>query len=217
MSSNPVATVSLEVARKMRPRPPSMLMYKTQRPISASADFRMDRVQEEGDDEYGDDDDDYSDRVSGRSLHTRSAYSTVSSRGHRNDDMPPIPEMPRLPTTTTKKSLPSSDGSASHGHWGADEYIRWVNKHLPPERQVDDLSTAFRDGEVLIELLETISNKQVRRPPAPEGGGATSMHILDTLVAAFKFMGREGVVIDGQYTIKGKVSCSLKHSFASSI
>jgi hypothetical protein len=30
------------------------------------------------------------------------------------------------------------------------------------------------------------------------------MMMLDNIVAAFKFMGRDGVIVDGRYTIKGK-------------
>jgi hypothetical protein len=54
----------------------------------------------------------------------------------------------------------------------------------------------------LIQILQHISGKEVRRPQ-PQKGGSVSMAMLDNIVAAFKFMGREGVVVDGRYTIKG--------------
>ena len=82
-----------------------------------------------------------------------------------------------------------------------DEYIDWVNANLPPGEPVEELATAFRDGERLIDLLENLSQKQVRRPPP--SAEMSDMHMLDTIVAAFKFMGREGVDVDGQFTIKG--------------
>ncbi|KAI8149823.1 hypothetical protein BJV82DRAFT_584771 [Fennellomyces sp. T-0311] len=139
MSSNPVATVSLDVARRMRPRPPSMLMYKNQQPLQ-QLQQQMSMVQEEE------------------------------------------------PETTNARR--------------PDDYIDWINANLPPGEPVEDLATAFRDGERLIDLLENLCQKQVRRPPPSADGTVNDMHMLDTIVAAFKFMGREGVEVDGQFTIK---------------
>lgn len=84
-------------------------------------------------------------------------------------------------------------------------YLLWINQYLPADKQVVDLSGAFRDGNTLITLLETLSGKTVRRTPDQKGNdGSVRMKLLDNIVAAFKFMGREGVVVDGRYTIKGK-------------
>jgi hypothetical protein len=84
------------------------------------------------------------------------------------------------------------------------EYVAWINQYLPQGKKVLDLSSAFRNGDTLIVLLETLSSKTVRRNP-DQKGGSVSMKVLDNIVAAFKFMGREGVVVDGRYTIKGKL------------
>ncbi|CDH51955.1 phospholipid binding [Lichtheimia corymbifera JMRC:FSU:9682] len=81
-----------------------------------------------------------------------------------------------------------------------DPHIEWVNGHL--SQPINDLSSAFRDGERLVELLESLSGKHVRRPPPPEDGCQSDMYMLDTIVAAFKFMGREGVQVNGEFTIK---------------
>ncbi|KAL0074945.1 hypothetical protein J3Q64DRAFT_1388495 [Phycomyces blakesleeanus] len=47
MSSNHIATVPLEVARKMRPRPPSVIMYKNQPTGKQGEEVKMERLQEE--------------------------------------------------------------------------------------------------------------------------------------------------------------------------
>jgi hypothetical protein len=99
--------------------------------------------------------------------------------------------------------VPATDDKTTertHAH-----YLLWINQYLPADKQVVDLSGAFRDGNTLITLLETLSGKTVRRTPDQKGNdGSVRMKLLDNIVAAFKFMGREGVVVDGRYTIKGK-------------
>lgn len=87
--------------------------------------------------------------------------------------------------------------------WDSMDYVDWMNRHLD-QRKLTHV-TDLRTGELLVDLLEAISGKQVRRPAttAKVGGTLTSMQMLDNIVAAFKFMGREGVVVDGRYNIKG--------------
>lgn len=93
-------------------------------------------------------------------------------------------------------------GSSDNPLWAPEQYVNWVNGHLASkDKSITDLSSAFRSGDTLILLLEAISGKVVRRP-APQKGGSVSMMMLDNIVAAFKFMGREGVMVDGRYTIK---------------
>ncbi|KAI9246460.1 hypothetical protein BDA99DRAFT_526911 [Phascolomyces articulosus] len=164
MSSNPVATVSLDVARRMRPRPPSMLMFNKQQqpPAIQQLQQQMSMLSEEEEEK-----------------HLR-----MKEEGEEGD----IPTHP--PPSVFEPRRP-------------DYYMDWINANLPPGEPVEELSTAFRDGERLIDLLENLSQKQVRRPPPPMDGDVNNeMHMLDTIVAAFKFMGREGVEVDGQYTIK---------------
>jgi hypothetical protein len=89
--------------------------------------------------------------------------------------------------------------------WTPNQYVEWVNERLASkDKSITDLSSAFRSGDTLILLLEAVSGKVVRRPPVQKGG-SVSMAMLDNIVAAFKFMGREGVIVDGRYTIKGNV------------
>ncbi|ORY99848.1 hypothetical protein BCR43DRAFT_521070 [Syncephalastrum racemosum] len=167
ISSNPVATVSLDAARKMRPRPPSMIMYN--RPpttLGLPGDPKISLLEEEEEED---------EPVRSR---TRSLYSTSSSSRHLAESARSIPD---LPTPNAADMV----------------YLDWLNAQLP-DRNIQHFAS-LRDGEILLELLETLSHKEIRRPPQT---GDASMHMLDTMVAAFKFMGREGIVVDGQYTIK---------------
>jgi hypothetical protein len=88
--------------------------------------------------------------------------------------------------------------------WDSMDYVNWMQQHYLDEVKINHV-TELKTGELLLDLLESISGKQVRRPSAKSADGPlTSMQMLDNIVAAFKFMGREGVVVDGRYTIKGK-------------
>lgn len=93
--------------------------------------------------------------------------------------------------------------------WDPADYVDWMNQHMD-QRKISHV-TDLRTGESLVELLEGISGKQVRRPATTirvGPGPLTSMQMLDNIVAAFKYMGREGVVVDGRYNIKGnKKTC----------
>ncbi|OAD79264.1 hypothetical protein PHYBLDRAFT_179049 [Phycomyces blakesleeanus NRRL 1555(-)] len=94
-----------------------------------------------------------------------------------------------------------------HEDWNSADYIDWVNQII--YHKLNDL-TEFRTGDMLIELLESLSGKEVERLPTGGGGSSSSngstvsasMHMLDKIVAAFKFMSREGVDIEGRFTIK---------------
>ncbi|KAL0097525.1 hypothetical protein J3Q64DRAFT_1632272 [Phycomyces blakesleeanus] len=154
MSSSTIPTVSLDTARRMKPRPPSVLLYAKENP-------------------------------------------------------PPIP-MQTIPHSPTDSSIPpmtpqyrpgglrrlteESQTNVSlmmpkdHEDWNSADYIDWVNQII--YHKLNDL-TEFRTGDMLIELLESLSGKEVERLPTG-----------DKIVAAFKFMSREGVDIEGRFTIK---------------
>ncbi|KAI9250163.1 hypothetical protein BDA99DRAFT_523017 [Phascolomyces articulosus] len=107
-----------------------------------------------------------------------------------------------LKRLTEESHISSSEQSSlllsSSVRWSTSDYVDWVQRNV--ERKVANLND-FRSGELLIELLENLSGKDVRRPP-PTNNASANMQILDNIVAAFKFMGREGVEVDGRYTIK---------------
>ncbi|KAI8340337.1 hypothetical protein BC941DRAFT_393443 [Chlamydoabsidia padenii] len=208
MSSNQVATVPLDVAQRMRPRPPSVIMYKA----PSTTNEPMQKVEEEEDeshipntllthepalptssskasnpaspsnDLHGDSDEDNIDPY----------QATSSSRQPAHSGQPSLLMM--APTTEDTINKPERS-------WTSTQYVSWINQYLPQGKKVVNLSSAFRNGDTLIVLLEALSNKTVRRNP-DQKGGSVSMKILDNIVAAFKFMGREGVVVDGRYTIK---------------
>jgi hypothetical protein len=177
MSSNHIATVSLDVARKMRPRPPSVIMYNQQH---QTAVVQPNVIMEEEE---------------------TAPLPDFLRNDTINEDEDLIDPQHRSLPPLDQQSVTSSISDHAPNH-RAHEYLDWVNSYMRQGRKVNDLTTAFRNGETLINLLEAISNKEVRRPP-PQKGGAVSVMMLDNIVAAFKFMGRDGVQVDGQYTIKG--------------
>ncbi|KAF7725243.1 polar growth protein [Apophysomyces ossiformis] len=227
MSSNHVATVPLEVARRMKPRPPSMIMYKSQKP--PKSDPKMAKLEEEEEALM-------LDQIRKEPLaykQTRESGVTVYPTAFSDEDNT-VPELPTrylhnkgdlgLPTDTAalimaededlidpqRNSLQASSYRSSSStrslelgrrSWSKSQYIEWINQHLSDGKRVVDLASAFRNSDTLIILLEALSNKTVRRPPAQKGG-SVSMLMLDNMVAAFKFMGRNGVVVDGRFTIK---------------
>lgn len=238
MSSNHVATVSLEAARKMRPRPPSMILYKKNE-LRNGQDNKLGQsmlsppLMEEGEDPMSAHGPPKLSMRQKTPSQTRESGITVHHNiMHHESDVPALPHHSaekqwfngnnsNMQQNSPMYSLSNDDedlidphhdrvsANASNGQslgsWTPQEYVAWINSHLPPGKQVIDLSNAFRNGDTLIQLLQQLSGKEVRRPP-PQKGGSVSMAMLDNIVAAFKFMGREGVVVDGRYTIKGKSS-----------
>lgn len=109
-----------------------------------------------------------------------------------------------------KRLTEESHLSANTSIWSTTDYIDWLQNNV--DRKVTSLSD-LRTGDILIELLENLSGKDVRRPPSTANSPA-NMQMLDKIVAAFKFMGREGVEVDGRYTIKGKLGdCNVYTCF----
>ncbi|KAI8393937.1 uncharacterized protein BYT42DRAFT_552768 [Radiomyces spectabilis] len=232
MSSNQVATVSLDMARRMRPRPPSVIMYNKPH---ANENPKMAMVREEeetrGDQPAPRSNPTYKQtRESGiteypaeltnanhddaspldPTAHMPDSPSAIDyiTKGFPDNDedlidphhkQPPSSSLPALSDRSSRSTFSTESGKTRP--WTNAQYIDWINSHLPPGKQVVDLSSAFRNGDTLILLLESLSHKTVRRPPTQKGG-SVSMMMLDNIVTAFKFMGREGVVVDGRYTIK---------------
>ncbi|KAI8988214.1 hypothetical protein BDF20DRAFT_311967 [Mycotypha africana] len=274
MSSNHIATVSLDVARRMRPRPPSVIMYKNQKQLKMSTNSSNDpskmmaMLEEEElefipsppiieeqqkesvhknrqtcesgitvphpannsvEEEYTLFSDNHNPYHS-QHLHpydvgivdqNQAALNRQKNRHEEqrillNDEEEDLidPQHRSLPSSQSYASSSSSshslivdsseiqqEGEDEKDNWSPQQYLNWVNAYLPPGKKVFDLSNGFRNGEVLIQLLEAISQKEVRRSRTPKGG-SMSVIMLDNIVAAFKFMGREGVEVDGRYTIK---------------
>lgn len=232
MSSNHIATVSLDVARRMRPRPPSVIMYKNQKQLKMmNADQKMTMLEEEEESNYIPIDDPHHlhPALVSQYRQTRESGITIhpTEQQQQQQEIPKVPS--RYPITSSNtmilsdeeedlidpqhRSLPLSSSlsitsslsnNSTNDEWTVAQYIEWINSFLPAGKKAIDLTSAFRNGDTLIQLLEAISGKEVRRPPAQKGG-SMSVLMLDNIVSAFKFMGREGVEVDGRYTIKGKM------------
>ncbi|ORZ02557.1 hypothetical protein BCR43DRAFT_465682 [Syncephalastrum racemosum] len=261
LSSSTIPTVSLDMARRMKPRPPSMILYRKenrpQSPSSASIAYSDDPSYEptyeptspissrqgtqffqgSGSSVY----DPLSQSITSFSLATSkqelqdsgfdSTHGGLSTsvqiipssppattydeeeeddqfehEGINNDydDEEPIdPQHGDVLTTNRPGGLrrltEESHQSLDPNTWRACDYVDWINR-VVDQSKVSELKD-LRSGDTLLELLGALSGKEVRRPPI-SSNGAASMHMLDKIVAAFKFMGREGVEVDGQYTIK---------------
>jgi hypothetical protein len=223
MSSNHIATVSLDVARRMRPRPPSVIMYKNQKQLKINNDPKMSMLEEEEETHYVPIvQDEESTPVPQQQKYRQMHESGITVHNQQQQEIPEVPvRYPNMLSDEEEdlidpqhRSLPlssslsitssiSNNSSGSGDEWSTHQYIDWVNAYLPAGKKAIDLENAFRNGDTLIQLLEAISQKEVRRPPVQKGGSMSVM-MLDNIVAAFKFMGREGVEVDGRYTIKGK-------------
>lgn len=231
MSSNHIATVSLDVARRMRPRPPSVIMYKNQKQLKINNDPKMSMLEEEEESNFVPVDQQPTSPIP-QYRQTRESGITMYQQ-HGEEEEEEIPQLPShyptqqqqqmhhqmmlkdeeedlidpqhrsLPLSSSLSVTSSISNSNSGDEWSSEQYINWINAYLPAGKKAIDLTSAFRNGDTLIQLLEAISHKEVRRPPTQKGGSMSVM-MLDNIVAAFKFMGREGVEVDGRYTIKGK-------------
>lgn len=248
MSSSTIPTVSLDIARRMKPRPPSMILYKKEhrRPKTPS-------LESIDDEEYAESysngmmsaDDEPSELLTPESLDSASFdYSNTtnntdkdcsietghelqdsgfdSTRGgshlspvvappHQHHHRPPIyfngdcdddddEEYGDARTHGPSEEITDESYiSAQEAMGSTEDYIDWIQQHI--KRKISSLDE-MRSGEILIDLLENLSGKSVRRPPSMVNG-SVNMQMLDNIVAAFKFMGREGVQVDGRYSIKG--------------
>ncbi|KAI8988119.1 hypothetical protein BDF20DRAFT_832992 [Mycotypha africana] len=84
--------------------------------------------------------------------------------------------------------------------WSAKEYITWVNT-ICTKSKICSLKE-IRQGDVLKEILQHISGKQVKKCASPIVKGTISMLMPDGIVDAFNFMTMEGIELDDQFTIK---------------
>ncbi|KAG1457702.1 hypothetical protein G6F46_007109 [Rhizopus delemar] len=77
-------------------------------------------------------------------------------------------------------------------------YLDWLNRHIQYKVQnLSELST----GEVLLELLESLSHKEIRRYPINHSQSVYSQ-MMDRMITAFEHMHQEGVPLAGGYTFR---------------
>ncbi|CDH49050.1 phospholipid binding protein [Lichtheimia corymbifera JMRC:FSU:9682] len=225
LSSNTIPTVSLDAARRLKPRPPSMVMqskddfdymsrsdsrpfsltnYESGGSLAHQPSLRASRSESMAPSLREQARSPWRDPVSRQPSLSRSASIGSSSGGRfhsQRNNQPPSHTVYAVPEEDEDTIDPICDFTRKNGTlWSTDDdgvdYVKWVNQHLErPIQRIGQLQT----GDLLVELLESISGKSVRRPPP---SGSASMQTLDTIVAAFRFMGREGIRIDGSFTIK---------------
>ncbi|KAI8336561.1 hypothetical protein BC941DRAFT_471102 [Chlamydoabsidia padenii] len=134
--------------------------------------------------------------VSSQQQHNRIDEPSEEVEEHHHENGDENNDTGQQPTIHTDEN--QEDERLSY-EWDAMDYVNWMNQHYQDTTKINHV-TELKTGQLLLDLLESISGKQVRRPAT--SGPLTSMQMLDNIVAAFKFMGREGVVVDGRYTIK---------------
>ncbi|KAI9311505.1 hypothetical protein BX666DRAFT_1995771 [Dichotomocladium elegans] len=240
LSSSTIPTVSLDTARRMKPRPPSMILYKSsqgsektsdKQPLLAEdspihpnppqhcQDSSESACESSIDHDVVNELKEYppppqrppNSKTLGDSGFESAPISSALSPPHTS--LLPIRQHSQLDEDLIdphhsnvlesnrpgglKRLTEESHSSSDPSVWRTSAYISWMQQLV--DRKVTSLND-LQSGELLIELLENLSGKEIRRPPSINA--AASMQELDNLVAAFKFMGREGVEVDGRYTIK---------------
>ncbi|KAI9266004.1 hypothetical protein BY458DRAFT_215323 [Sporodiniella umbellata] len=78
------------------------------------------------------------------------------------------------------------------------QYIDWVN--LYAHSQIHDLSE-LSTGEVLLDLLEHLSKKKIKRNPINQNQSVYSQ-MMDCMITAFEHMHKEGVPLKNGYTFR---------------
>lgn len=178
-SSSRMATVPLDVAQRMNPRPPSIIMRPNNMKRTRPHLYTVSRPP------------------------PSSALDPSSSRIHPQGMEQNSSHQPRfkaVPTTTITDTAEQQQLEQENDDYS--EYLEWVNQHLShPIQSIQDIRT----GEPLAQLLESICKKPLHRPDTSKPKSA-SMQMLDIIVASFAYMGREGIRIKGKFTIKGNVT-----------
>ncbi|KAI9268478.1 hypothetical protein EDC94DRAFT_514032 [Helicostylum pulchrum] len=178
LSSSMIPTVSLDVARRMRPRPPSVLLYRKENlknntnlsPQSYEATYEEEELTNQ--DSGFDSDHQHPE------LGSRHNEEEEEDEGNFEEEF---------------------EENVALSAWTSTEYIQWINT-VCTSVEIDTLSD-LRQGDVLIEVLEELSGKKVKQLPTSTVG-SINMLVLDNIVAVFKFMSLEGIEINDQFTIK---------------
>ncbi|KAI8147658.1 hypothetical protein BJV82DRAFT_664884 [Fennellomyces sp. T-0311] len=238
LSSSSIPTVSLEMARRMQPRPPSVIMESKEsgggltRTLSESSrPFSLTRTMQSPPPPPAIRQSRSENTVSSprppmqplsRHVHPLSngsdesgflSRSTTGSSDTFGRSRLPQEQIPTHTHLSTVYDVPDEDDEdlidpqqgdiSKYAEKSAenlvDPDVQWVNEHIYPSA-IQNLEE-LRLGEPLITLLESLSGKTVRRQNNDKSK-TPSMVILDAIVAGFRFMGREGIRVDGTFTIK---------------
>ncbi|KAI9314135.1 hypothetical protein BX666DRAFT_1970688 [Dichotomocladium elegans] len=245
LSSSTVTTISLDVARRMNPRPPSMILYKKEQRRASAMEFHtmesieisgyhnarratlggsVPSVANSGQDESEmitskefyttDGSEDNSDEDYSSYTRTIESQQELQDSGFDGAEEGAMAENKgtamtaeagrRLSRSVMEGGRPCSNvvqsKVADTDEWTTLDYLDWIRDRVSSGHRISSLDE-LRSGQVLVELLENLSGMTVRRPPKA-AHGSTSMEMLETIVAAFKFMSREGIDVEGRITIK---------------
>lgn len=190
VSSSMIPTVSLDVARRMRPRPPSVLYKKDEVP---SGDL---------------------------GYQTPISEETTSARSHNSEDLNQDSGFDSNEHEDEDEDSRNNYDDESlekleyEGHtWSAADYIEWVNAISGSNTRKISRLQDLKRGDVLIEILEELSGKNVNTTTPSSTTDSMNMLALENIIAAFKFMAEEGIVIDEDITIRGNKPHQRKKKF----
>ncbi|CAO3622998.1 unnamed protein product [Mucor hiemalis] len=223
LSSSMIPTVSLDVARRMRPRPPSVLLYRKENnnkisdgglsprygdtPESANPLSSTETTAIKDDEQLTNQDSGFDSDPQGSNV----AYDKEEEEEEdptnqdEDDETEPFEEdegnFEQEDDDEELEHLQDNVSVESFSSWTSAEYIQWVNTICSSSVKIKTLSE-LRQGDAFIELLEELSGKTVKQLP-PSSVGSISMLMLDNVVAVFKFLSMEGIDMDDdRFTIK---------------
>lgn len=177
-----MSTVSLDIAQKMRPRPPSMLMYKTNFEKQMHEMNTGEHPEEKADETFMWMED---------TLKEDTANQTIIKAYPDNEEA--------IDTKNSSFSTSEEEEEEEEDRpWYEVNLIEWSNSHLQSTK-IDDLSESFRSGKILIELLESVSGQTISKDTnTPD----------NNIAEAFQFMADIGVE-ENEYSAQGRPPFSL--------
>jgi hypothetical protein len=222
LSSSKIPTVSLDVALRMRPRPPSVLLYRKDNHINLSprsyeasygGGFRQKNhtsaaagvmSNTASDTDATDPKEDQPNQDSGFDSNDQEEEDEKEEADMiYNEDEEDLDEGVQFDEDIEDEDLQyETEDASSNNHdidqpafisWTSAEYAQWINT-ISTTAKIDELQE-LKQGDVLIELLEEFSGEKVQQLPPSD--------MMDNIEAIFKFMNTVGIQIDDQYTIKG--------------
>ena len=269
MSSSTIPTVSLEMARRMRPRPPSTIFHQKDRsptpshyrihnnldhhfsmmaidehpPQPIMPYFNQSRAPSVVSVRQPDNVSEYSTRLKDSGFNsgnlTRSVTDSSNSSTRKSSNRSSIPVQNTSSIATSPNShifypdeededlidpehlsvmesnrYPGSEREVLYRHEEEQEddlfnatmlkkqqrYVDWINLNVQNPNKVKAI-TDLCTGQALLELLETLGQKEIMRPMTnPQQ--SVNVQCMDRIIAAFKFMSREGIEIDSILTVR---------------
>jgi hypothetical protein len=203
VSSNTIETVPLDVAQKMKPRPPSTLMYYKNN-CNTNNQLYQEAIMKDSFNNLLEDELNetvlWMEHPHQQEYLQRLIVKSVPSSNNDQDEYTQQSPSENNSVIDLKQTKQTKQHCNAVEEISSNSFVLlWVNSFLAPNFKIQDLSHSIRSGEILIQLLENLSGKTIDRCDTQV---SASMTMLDNIVEAFKFMSCEGIVNSG-YTIKG--------------